>query len=237
MRNDTMNSYAVRGRSTSIVTLMVLLMLAVGFAWQARPAASAVGDWREDSCASTVVRGETGNIARIEHRGTSRSNICFGTTYKDIFWVGGGNDRIRSYDGPDEIHLSGGHDIAFGGEGDDIVWTGEGEDIAYGGGGNDYFEEKTATGGPDWDCYIAGPGQDNAYIQDGDDLVMDDYWGGRGTNDLYPQIDSFCDDGTGGCEQDGVYQVEDGPCKHDPNANCQSPGDPRDYCNNMATRT
>lgn len=232
MPTTTFRADAVRGRGMTVVILTLLLTMT--FVWGARPASA--GDWREDSCASKVVKDQYQNIAWVEHRGTSRDDVCFGTKYQDVFWTGGGNDRVRSYDGPDKIHLAGGHDIAYAGDGDDIVWTGSGEDIAYGGSGRDFFKEKTLRGGSDWDCYIAGPGKDNAYIQDGDDIVMDDYWGGKGTNDLYPQIDSFCDDG-GGCVQDDVYQVEDGPCQHDPNADCTSPGKPKDICKNAATRT
>lgn len=233
MRTSTLDAYAVRGRTPAIVMIMTLL-LTVAFVMAAQPA-NAGPDWREDTCRSKVVKDQFGGISWVEHRGSDNDNVCFGTRHQDIFWVQGGNDRVRSYDGPDKIHLGGGHDKAYAGEGWDTIWTGSGEDIAYGGDGRDFFSERTLVGGDDWDCYVGGPGRDDGFIRDGDTLQLDDYWGGKGTHDRYPQIDSSCDD-VGSCVQDNVYQVEDGPCKHDPNMDCTSPGKPRDVCQNAASK-
>lgn len=217
-----------------MLTVTLTFILSILFVLVAQPA-EARYRWRHDSCESTVVRDQFGYVVSVEHRGRARGDVCFGTKYADVFWTKGGNDIVRSYGGNDRIHLGDGHDKAFAGDGHDTVWTGAGEDIAYGGDGRDFFKERTAKYGPDWDCYIAGPGRDDAYIQDGDDLVLDDYWGGKGRHDRYPQIDSFCDDGNG-CVQDRIYQVEDGPCAHDPQADCTSPGRPKDVCQNAAAK-
>jgi len=233
MRTGILSATAVRGR-TPVLVMVMTLMLTVAFVWAARPAHSGP-DWRNDSCRSKVVKDQFGAISWVEHRGSDRDNVCFGTRHQDLFWTKGGHDRVRSYGGPDQIHLGGGHDRAWAGEGDDRIWTGAGEDIAYGGDGRDVFTERTFRGGSDWDCYVGGPGRDDGFIRDGDDIVLDDYWGGKGTHDRYPQIDSFCDDG-GSCVQDNVYQVEDGPCAHDPNADCTSPGKPSRVCQNAAAR-
>ena len=231
-----MNAVVIRLRNLSkgpvapAIVLALVLLLTLLSAQSAQPA-SGRGDWREDSCRSKVVKDAFGNIQWVEHRGTKRRNVCYGTKYQDIFWTKGGNDTVRSYEGPDKIHLGGGHDKAYANEGWDRIWTGEGEDIAYGGSGRDFFKERSGKGGPDWDCFVGGPGRDDGFIRDGDDLVLDDYWGGKG-RDRYPQVDSFCDDG-GNCVQDGVYQVEDGPCNH--GQNCKSPGKPKNYCKNAAS--
>jgi hypothetical protein len=233
VRSDRLKLYAAPTIERALFVLVSLLVSVVSV-WAAEPA-MAREDWRNDDCSSKVVRDERRFIAYIEHTGDGGEDVCLGSRHHDIFRVKGGNDIVRSYDGNDKIHLAGGHDRAYAGAGDDTVWTGGGEDIAYGGAGADFFSERTFREGSDWDCYVAGPGRDNGFIRDGDDSVFDDYWGGKGTHDRYPQIDSFCDDG-GSCVQDDVYQVEDGPCQHDPNADCTSPGRPSRVCQNAATK-
>lgn len=234
MGADVLKVSAARTDVRMVIVAVSVLVFSVAYAWSAGPA-EARPNWRNDGCRSTVVRNDSGQIAYIKHVGYATDDTCFGSKFQDVFWTKGGNDYVRSYEGNDKIHLGGGHDRAFAGDGHDTIWTGAGEDIAYGGDGRDFFWEKTFRGGSDWDCYIAGPGRDDAYIQDGDDIVMDDYWGGKGQNDRYPQIDSFCDSG-GSCVQDNIYQVEDGPCAHDPNADCTSPGPPKDVCQNRASK-
>ena len=232
MRTHTVDAFG-GGKTATAIVMTLTLLVSVAFFWKAAPARAGT-DWREDTCASKVVKDQFGGIQWVEHRGTGNDNVCYGTNHQDIFWSRGGNDSVRSFDGPDQIHLGGGHDKAYAGDGWDRIWTGGGEDIAYGGRGRDFFYERTLLEGPDWDCYIGGPGRDDGFIRDGDDLAFDDYWGSAG-RDRYPQIDSSCND-VGDCVQDDVYQVEDGPCRHDPNADCRSPGRPRDVCQNMATR-
>ena len=224
---------AMATRKRALVLVISFLISAV-YVWAA-PLAHARNEWKNDECPSKVVKDEAGIISHVEHEGDGGDDVCYGTNHHDVFWVKGGNDVVRSYGGNDKIHLGGGHDRSSAGDGDDTTWTGGGEDIAYGGDGRDFFEERTLMGGPDWDCYVAGPGLDDGFIRDGDDIVLDDYWGGKGTNDRYPQIDSFCDDGNS-CSQDNVYQVEDGPCKHDPAMDCSSPGRPEKVCQNAAAR-
>ena len=208
-----------RNPNRRIATALFGVALVVG-GMTAATASQTRTAYKSDDCA-TFKRTDERQMVWYEHIGDEFSEVCYGTEYRDIFWMKYGDDKVRSYEGADSIHLGDGRDFGFAGPGYDRVYGGVGRDTLFGGRGDDRLLDGTPKGGGDWDCLLGGPGTDRVDMGDGD--MMDGFWAGKGW-DPYPeshQFDSFCGDGSGGCEQDGIWQAESGPCKHDPSNPCE----------------
>ncbi|HEY8068775.1 MAG TPA: putative Ig domain-containing protein [Burkholderiales bacterium] len=70
--------------------------------------------------------------------GSNDVGLFPGTPGSDMFFVGGGGDRVEDrYGGNDHLDLGEGMDVGFGGEGDDLIEGGPGRDLLVGGRGDD----------------------------------------------------------------------------------------------------
>lgn len=114
-----------------------------------------------------------------------------GGAQADTIRGGDGNDTVRGGLGTDFVHLNAGDDTFLdepqadlngrdwveGGHGNDTIWGGGGNDTIYGGAGDDRID-----GGTQWDTIHGGQGNDTVeggggadlgFLNDGDDLFVD----------------------------------------------------------------
>ena len=201
-----------RARLLVLAAALGLLAFLLG-----EPTRAVAGDYREDDCRSTRHTDEKGFVW-WEHDGNHNADTCYGTNYRDVFWVRGGDDLLFGGRGPDEFHMGSGRDIAYGSAGHDRMHGGDDHDVHFGGNGGDFMKDTNKVSMGDWDCFIGGAGSDRVDMFDGDS--MDDYWAGAGW-DPYPKRIDYGGPGSSLHDRkDNVWQAEGGPCRYE---DCSAP--------------
>ncbi|MCA0922789.1 calcium-binding protein [Pseudooceanicola nanhaiensis] len=141
------------------------------------------------------------------------NDVVYGGDQNDTVWAGAGNDTVDGGNGRDEVWLEDGDDLfldnAQGGDaGRDTVYAGNGNDTIQGGNGNDAFY-----GGAGFDLIYGRLGNDLIYGGDQDDTIFagdgnDTVDGGNGPDEVWLENgnDLFLDNAQGGVAgQDTVY--------------------------------
>lgn len=133
----------------------------------------------------------------------AEDDVVIGAQYlADRIDSGGGDDRIKTHDGDDDVRSGAGDDRVELGRGDDVARLGQGDDRAFGGAGDDLISgfngDDRIEGGEGNDDIRGGRGDDVAFGRGGDDRLIggagddvlsgdpgaDELYGGRGADTL-----------------------------------------------------
>ncbi|MCA0919824.1 calcium-binding protein [Pseudooceanicola nanhaiensis] len=157
-----------------------------------------------------ILIGGSGADSILGHLG---NDLIYGGDYGDTINAGGGNDTVYGGNGPDRTWLEDGNDLFVdngqgGDAGRDTVYAGNGNDTIQGGNGNDAFY-----GGAGADLIYGRLGNDLIYGGDQDDTIWagdgnDTVDGGNGPDEVWLENgnDLFLDNAQGGVAgQDTVY--------------------------------
>jgi|GEM_PF-2096610 len=116
------------------------------------------------------------NISLAALLSASASNllgdVLFGTD--DTIFGSSGDDTLEGFAGDDSLVGSFGNDLVSGFDGNDTLFGGDGSDTLIGGAGNDYL-----SGGDGIDTLRGGAGSDTYYLEDLDDIIIEEAGDGR----------------------------------------------------------
>lgn len=129
-----------------------------------------------------VISGQGGNDS-ID--GGNDNDLLHGNFGNDYVTGGAGNDTVYGDDGNDTVVGGEGNDQLYGGDGNDSLDGSIGTDRMYGGAGNDRLtggaSANTLDGGTGVDTMQGGGGNDTYYIDDSNDVIIENAAGGTDT--------------------------------------------------------
>ncbi len=125
------------------------------------------------------------NLPKIKLTGTLKSDTLYGTSTREFFDAGEGNNILFGNGGQDVMLAGNGNTIAYGGSQDDTFFFGNGNNTIYANDGNNRITvgngKNTLFGGSGNDVIISGSGDDLIYANDGNNVIS----AGAGDNTVY----------------------------------------------------